>query len=84
MDRTGSVSTDEDAYTFPTSLDIYLDAGRSTAKKQSSAFSVKQVRFPIHFSFTSNLRQASSSKVDFFQILGCWKLDACKIKVYVM
>jgi hypothetical protein len=42
MDRTGSVSTDEDAYTFPTSLDIYLDAARSTAKKQSSAFSVKQ------------------------------------------
>lgn len=42
MDRTGDVFDQSNNFTFPTSLDIYLDSARTYESKQNTTFSVKQ------------------------------------------
>ena len=46
MDKVGETIEKSNNFTFPTSLDIFLDTTRQA--KQDGTFSVKQVKFHIH------------------------------------
>ena len=48
MDRTGDITKEGQNFTFPTSLDIFIDPARTPASKQNSSFSVKQVTSMYH------------------------------------
>jgi hypothetical protein len=87
MDRTGDIIKEGNNFTFPTSLDIFLDPARTLASKQNSTFSVKQgkvlylrvaetsdnslFRFVTHTCWSTPSKDAQDSMSDTF-----WK-DKC-------
>ena len=58
MDRTGDVFDQSNNFTFPTSLDIYLDSARTYESKQNTTFSVKQVPYRKKFRRTKVCRKS--------------------------